>query len=47
MWEWEREVALAILYLGENQLEADDSKGWEFITSLASKLQPAPTTLSV
>jgi len=38
--------SLAILYLGENQLEADDCKGWEFITSLANCRQPAPTTHS-
>jgi Ran GTPase-activating protein (RanGAP) involved in mRNA processing and transport len=38
--------SLAILYLGENQLEADDCKGWEFITSLANCSQLQQLTLS-
>jgi Leucine-rich repeat (LRR) protein len=37
--------SLAILYLGENQLEADDCKGWEFITSLANCSQLQQLTL--
>ncbi|KAL6842760.1 hypothetical protein ACP4OV_027604 [Aristida adscensionis] len=38
--------SLVRLYLGENGLEADDNKGWEFLTSMANCTQLQGLTLS-